>query len=57
VQSALQNVKGVKDAKVSMENKEAVVTYDPTVCKVQDLIKAVENAKGMGHYTAKVKKK
>ena len=57
VQSALQAVKGVKEAKVSMETNEAVVTYDPTVTKVEDLIKAVDNAKGMAKYTATVKKK
>jgi copper chaperone CopZ len=29
VQSALAKVKGVKEAKVSFEEREAIVTYDP----------------------------
>ena len=56
VQSALESVKGVKEAKVSLENKEAVVKYDPDVAKVEDLIQAVKNARGMSSYDAKVKK-
>jgi copper chaperone CopZ len=57
VQSALQSVKGVKEAKVSLEKSEAVVTYDPDVTKAEDLIKAVKSARGMGSYDAKIKKK
>jgi len=57
VQSALQSVKGVKEAKVSLEKNEAVVTYDPDVAKVEDLIKAVKGASGMHPYDAKIKKK
>jgi copper chaperone len=57
VRSALESVKGVKEAKVSLENKEAVVTYDPDQVKVEDLIKAVKNSRGMSSYEAKVKKK
>jgi len=58
VQSALENVKGVKEAVVSMESKEAVVKYDPEVAKIEDLIKAVKQANGPhGPYDAKVKKK
>jgi copper chaperone CopZ len=57
VQSALQSVKGVKEAKVSFEKNEAVVTYDPDVAKVEDLIKAVKSARGMNSYDAKIKKK
>ncbi len=56
MQDALKSVKGVKDAAVSLEKKEAVVTYDPDQVKVEDLIKAVRDAKGMGSYDAKVKK-
>lgn len=56
MQSALTSVKGVKDAKVSLDNGEAVVTYDPAKCKVGDLVKAVDNTKGMSHYHATVKK-
>ena len=57
MQSALQSVKGVKEAKVSLETNEAVVTYDPDVAKVEDLIKAVKGASGMHPYDAKIKKK
>jgi len=57
VQAALQQVKGVKDAKVSFDDKEALVQYDPGVCKVDDLLKAVREAKGMSKFDASVKKK
>jgi copper chaperone CopZ len=57
VQSALQSVKGVKEAKVSLETHEAVVKYNPQQVKVEDLIKAVKNARGMHAYDAKVKQK
>ena len=57
MQSALESVKGVKEAKVSLGNQEAVVKYDPDVVKVEDLIKAVKNARGMNSYDAKLKKK
>jgi copper chaperone len=55
VQSALQSVKGVKEAKVSLEKNEAVVIYDPDVANVEDLIKAVKSARGMNRYDAKIK--
>jgi copper chaperone CopZ len=58
VQSALEKVKGVKEAVVSREQDEAVVKYDPDVAKEEDLIKAVKEASGPhGPYDAKVKKK
>ncbi len=57
VRSALESVKGVKEAKVSLEKHEAVVTYDPSLAKEEDLIKAVKNAQGMHPYEARVKKK
>ena len=57
MQSALESVKGVKEAKVSLEDKEAVVKYDAGQVKVEDLIKAVRNAQGMSAYAAKVKQK
>ena len=57
MQSALENVKGVREVSVSLEAKEAVVKYDPDVVKLEDLIKAVKNARGMNSYDAKVKKK
>lgn len=55
MQSALEEVKGVKEAHVSLESKEAVVKYDPDVVTVEDLIKAVKNARGMHSFDAKVK--
>lgn len=57
MQSALQSVKGVKEANVDLDRKEAVVKYDSDVCKVDDLVKAVKNARGMASYSATVKKK
>lgn len=55
VQSALAKVKGVKEAKVSFEQHEAVVTYDPDLVKPEDLIQAVRQAKGMHEYDARLK--
>lgn len=55
VRSALQSVTGVKEAKVSLSDEEAVVKYDPDKVKVEDLIAAVKNAQGMSRYSAKVK--
>ena len=57
MRSALEQVKGVKEVDVSLEKKEAVVKYDPDVVKVEDLIKAVKEARGMNAYDAKAKKK
>lgn len=58
MQSALQGVKGVKKAVVSMEAKEAEVNYDADVTNVDALIKAVKEADGPhAPYDAKVKKK
>jgi copper chaperone CopZ len=58
VQSALEKVKGVKEADVSLANQEAAVKYDSDAAKVEDLIKAVKEANGPhGPYDAKVKKK
>ena len=57
MQSALEHVKGVKEAKVSLETREAVVKYDPEQAKVEDLIRAVKQARGMHSYDAKVKQK
>jgi copper chaperone CopZ len=57
VRSALEAVKGVREAKVSLENHEAVVKFDPEQVKVEDLIKAVKEARGMNAYEGKVKKK
>lgn len=58
VRAALLSVKGVTRARVTLENHEAVVTYDPNQATVTDLIKAVNDAEGPilpQKYTAKVK--
>ena len=58
VRGALLSVKGVARARVTLENHEAVVTYDPKQATVDDLLKAVSEAEGtMGpkQYSAKVK--
>lgn len=47
----------MKEAKVSLEDDEAVVKFDADQVKVEDLIKAVKNARGMHSYDAKVKEK
>jgi hypothetical protein len=43
-----------------LEQYEALVTYDPAVATIEDMIRAVGNAEhpisGKGAYTAKVKK-
>ena len=58
MQSALEHVKGVKEAVVSRADEEAVAKYDSDVAKVDDLIKAVKEARGPhGPYDAKIKKK
>jgi copper chaperone CopZ len=59
VRSALLSVKGVTRARVSLQEHEAVVTYDPTQCTTEDMIKAVSEAEGVetpGQYSASVKK-
>ena len=58
VRAALMGVKGVTRARVTLENHEAVVTFDPKQCTVDDLIKAVGEAEGQmfpNQYSAKVK--
>ena len=61
MRSALLSVKGVTRARVTLENYEALVTYDPKVAKIADMIKAVAEAEGpfdgRGQYKASVKKK
>ena len=57
VRSALESIKGVKKVKVSLEDREAVVTYDPNLVKEEDWVKASKNAQGMHPYEARVKKK
>jgi copper chaperone CopZ len=56
VQSALSKVPGVTKATVSYEKGEAVVSYIEERVKVEDLIKAVREARGMSSCDAKLKK-
>ena len=57
VRSALRAVKGVTRARVDLDSHEALVVFDPTKASVDDLIKAVRNAKGPSKYDAKLKSK
>jgi len=50
VEDALKAVDGVREAHVSLSNSEAMVTFDSSKCKTDDLIKALENAQGMTLY-------
>jgi hypothetical protein len=53
------SVKGVSRARVQLEGHEAVVTYDPAQCNVNDLIAVVGKAEGPmspNQYTAALKK-
>lgn len=59
MRSALLSVKGVKRAQISLEDHQAMVTYDPRLGTVDDLIAAVGKAQGPmapNQYTAAVKK-
>ena len=54
---ALLSVKGVTRAKVTLEQQEAIVTYDPAQATIEDLIAAVNGADGGPFsYTATLKK-
>ena len=56
MRSALLSVKGVTRAKVTLEQQEALVTYNPAQATVEDLIKAVNTADGGPFsYTATLK--
>jgi copper chaperone CopZ len=55
VRSALLTVKGVTRARVTLEPREAVVTYDPAQATIEDLLEAVRTAKGFSAYSAEVK--
>ncbi|WAI01584.1 heavy-metal-associated domain-containing protein [Methanogenium organophilum] len=44
VKKALESVEGVERAEVSLENNEAVVTYDPVHATKNTLRKAVQSA-------------
>jgi copper chaperone CopZ len=58
VRSALLAVKGVTRARVTLEEHEALVVFDPTQTSVKALIEAVEKADGVAgpnQYGAKLK--
>jgi copper chaperone CopZ len=52
IRAALLNVKGVADAKVSLEAKQALVIYQSAQLKADDLLEAVKKARGMNQYSA-----
>lgn len=43
VTSALKDIEGVKDVEVSLKEKKAVVTYDDSACKSNDLQAAIQS--------------
>jgi copper chaperone CopZ len=58
VRSALLAVKGVTRARVTLEQHEALVVFDPAQTSVKALIEAVAKADGVwgpNQYSAKVK--
>ena len=58
MRSALLAVKGVTRARVTLEEPEALVVFDPEQTSVKALIEAVEKAVGVwgpNQYSAKVK--
>jgi len=46
VRSALLEVPGVTRVQVTLENGEAIVTYDPGMTRVESLVAAVNEAEG-----------
>ena len=56
MQDALEDVDGVKEVKIFLVEGEAKVKYDSEKCSVEDLIDAVNHARGMEKYTAKEKR-
>ena len=56
VEDALKAVNGVREADISLNDSEAVVTFDSSKCNTDDLIEALKNAQGMSLYEARVKK-
>jgi copper chaperone CopZ len=55
VRRALLAVKGVASADVTVDPAEAVVVYDPAIVKTDDLVSAVNHAKGMNPYRARIR--
>jgi copper chaperone CopZ len=56
VRSALLSIDGVSRARVSLEEREAVVVYDPARVTVEQLRAAVKRAQGPSEYRAEVKR-
>jgi copper chaperone CopZ len=52
----LSTAKGVKKAEVSLDKKEARVTYDPKQTSPGKLVSVVKQTHGMAPYSASVKK-
>ncbi len=44
VTQALKGLRGVRDVRVSLEGKEAVVTIEPGAVRREELVRAVEGA-------------
>ena len=57
VRQALLGVKGVTDAKVSLESQQALVTYEQAKVNPGSLLEAVKNAKGMNPYSAEIQQR
>ena len=57
VRAALLSVKGVTRARVTLENHEAIVTYDPAQTTIEAVIASLKDAIGPGgqEYSATVK--
>ena len=55
MRSALLSVNGVARARVTLEEHEALVVYDPTRASVADLLEAVKGAQGPSEYSAELK--
>ena len=55
MRSALLSVDGVTRARVTLEEHEAVVTYDPARATVADLLEIVKHAQGPSDYSAEAK--
>jgi copper chaperone CopZ len=56
VRSALLSIDGVSRARVSLEEREAVVVYDPAQVTMEQLLAAVKRAQGPSEYSAEVKR-
>ena len=57
MRSALLSVNGVTRARVTLEEHEALVIYDPARAGVADLLAAVKQAEGPSEYSAELKGK